>query len=101
MYEAGWNFSGKVIGVVVTRRIAAVSISNYLSRTITKANEIGYRIRFSDTTNPSTKVLFITDGCILREILRDPLLTNYSVIIIDDAHERTVNTDILLSLLKK
>ncbi|XP_068173354.1 probable ATP-dependent RNA helicase DHX40 isoform X2 [Antennarius striatus] len=63
--------------------------------------EVGYQVRFDDCTSQDTVVKYLTDGCLLREILTDPALSQYSVIILDEVHERSLNTDILLGLLKK
>ena len=63
--------------------------------------EVGYSIRFEDVTSAKTKIRFLTDGMLLREALVDPLLSRYSVVMIDEAHERSLNSDILLGLLKK
>ena len=63
--------------------------------------EVGYSIRFEDTTSASTRIKFLTDGLLIREALVDPLLSRYSVIMVDEAHERSISTDILLGLLKK
>uniref|UniRef100_A0A453EEK1 Helicase C-terminal domain-containing protein n=1 Tax=Aegilops tauschii subsp. strangulata TaxID=200361 RepID=A0A453EEK1_AEGTS len=64
--------------------------------------EVGYTIRFEDETNPGmTMIKFLTDGVLIREMMEDPLLSKYSVIMIDEAHERSISTDILLGLLKK
>lgn len=63
--------------------------------------EVGYSIRFEDVTSASTRIKFLTDGLLIREALVDPLLTRYSVIMVDEAHERSISTDILLGLLKK
>ena len=63
--------------------------------------EVGYSIRFEDVTSESTKIKFLTDGLLIREALVDPLLSRYSVIMVDEAHERSLSTDILLGLLKK
>jgi ATP-dependent RNA helicase DDX35 len=62
---------------------------------------VGYSIRFEDVTSAATQVKFVTDGLLLREMLIDPLLSRYSVIMVDEAHERSLSSDILLSLLKK
>jgi ATP-dependent RNA helicase DHX8/PRP22 len=62
--------------------------------------EVGYSIRFEDCTSPKTVVKYMTDGMLLRECLMDPLLRSYSVIILDEAHERTIHTDVLFGLLK-
>lgn len=63
--------------------------------------EVGYSIRFEDVTSAVTKIKFLTDGLLIREALVDPLLSRYSVIMVDEAHERSISTDILLGLLKK
>jgi ATP-dependent RNA helicase DDX35 len=63
--------------------------------------EVGYSIRFEDVTSASTRIKFLTDGLLLREALVDPLLSRYSVIMVDEAHERSLSTDILLGVLKK
>ncbi|VDM68024.1 unnamed protein product, partial [Strongylus vulgaris] len=63
--------------------------------------DVGYTVRFDDVTDDRTKIKFMTDGILLRELLTDPLLSKYSVIMIDEAHERTCNSDILLGLLRK
>ena len=63
--------------------------------------EVGYTVRFDDCSRASTRVRFLTDGCLLREAIQDPLLTRYGSIIIDEAHERSVSTDILLAIAKK
>lgn len=63
--------------------------------------EVGYSIRFEDQTSASTRIKFLTDGMLLREALIDPLLSRYSVIMVDEAHERSLSTDILLGILKK
>lgn len=63
--------------------------------------EVGYSIRFEDVTSSVTRIKFVTDGLLLREALVDPLLSRYSVIMVDEAHERSLSTDILLGILKK
>lgn len=62
--------------------------------------EVGYSIRFEDFTTPKTIIKYMTDGMLLRECLMDPLLLAYSVVILDEAHERTIHTDVLFGLLK-
>ena len=64
--------------------------------------EVGYTIRFEDCTNPEkTCIKYMTDGMLLRECLLDPDLNSYAVIILDEAHERTIYTDVLFGLLKR
>ena len=63
--------------------------------------EVGYSIRFEDVTSEATRIKFLTDGLLIREALVDPLLSRYSVIMVDEAHERSISTDVLLGLLKK
>jgi len=67
----------------------------------TLGEEVGYSIRFEDLTSAKTRIKFLTDGLLLREALVDPLLSRYSVIMVDEAHERSLSTDILLGVLKK
>ena len=63
--------------------------------------EVGYSIRFEDKSSNKTKLKYLTDGMLLREALNDPLLEKYSTIILDEAHERTLNTDVLFGLIKE
>ena len=63
--------------------------------------QVGYLIRFEDVTSQETVIKYMTDGMLLRECLVDPDLEQYSVIMLDEAHERTINTDVLFGLLKK
>ncbi len=63
--------------------------------------KVGYSIRFEDVTSSATRIKFVTDGLLLREALVDPLLARYAVIMVDEAHERSLSTDILLGVLKK
>ena len=62
--------------------------------------QVGYSIRFEDMTEPGTFLKYMTDGMLLREAMNDPKLERYSTIILDEAHERTLATDILMGLLK-
>jgi ATP-dependent RNA helicase DHX33 len=61
---------------------------------------VGYSVRFDEKYSPTTRIKYMTDGMIVRELMSDPLLTKYSVIIVDEAHERTLRTDLLVSNLK-
>jgi pre-mRNA-splicing factor ATP-dependent RNA helicase DHX15/PRP43 len=64
-------------------------------------NEVGYTIRFEDKTSQKTLLKYMTDGMLLREAMTDPLLSRYGVVILDEAHERTLATDILFGLIKE
>ncbi|EOA17808.1 hypothetical protein CARUB_v10006206mg [Capsella rubella] len=102
--EAGWAEGGRVIACTQPRRLAVQAVSARVAEEmgVNLGNEVGYTIRFEDhTTSGVTSVKFLTDGVLIREMMEDPLLTKYSVIMIDEAHERSISTDILLGLLKK
>ena len=99
-YTQGTRFQ---IGVTQPRRVAATSVASRVSdeMNVILGQEVGYSIRFEDRTTPNKTVLkYMTDGMLLREFLTDPMLSKYACIMIDEAHERTLATDILLGLLK-
>ena len=101
--KAGWCNGGKTIAITQPRRVAATSVAARVAEEM-KCNvgeEVGYSIRFEDVTSSKTKIKFLTDGMLLREALIDPLLSRYSVIMVDEAHERSSSSDVLLGLLKK
>jgi ATP-dependent RNA helicase DDX35 len=86
------------------RRVAATSVATRvaLEMNVPLGREVGYAIRFDEQWDPDrTRIKFVTDGMLLRETMLDPLLSKYSVIMLDEAHERSLYTDILLGLLKK
>ncbi|KAI5458110.1 P-loop containing nucleoside triphosphate hydrolase protein [Mariannaea sp. PMI_226] len=101
--RAGWCSDGKIIGITQPRRVAATTVALRVAEEAgcEVGKEVGYSIRFEDVTSATTKIKFLTDGLLIREALVDPLLTRYSVIMVDEAHERSISTDILLGLLKK
>lgn len=101
LYEACFSTKG-TIGITEPRRIAASSVAKYVAEQLnTKLGEkVGYQVRFDDETSAGTKIKFMTDGILLREIQLDPTLSKYSVIMVDEAHERSVNIDFTLGLLK-
>ncbi|XP_006881777.1 PREDICTED: probable ATP-dependent RNA helicase DHX35 [Elephantulus edwardii] len=102
--EAGWTAEGRVVGVTQPRRVAAVSVAGRVAeeRGAVLGHEVGYCIRFDDCSDPlATRIKFLTDGMLVREMMVDPLLTRYSAIMLDEAHERTLYTDIAIGLLKK
>ncbi|WKC80181.1 ATP-dependent RNA helicase [Borreliella tanukii] len=101
IYEAGFAKLGK-IGVTQPRRIATISIAEYIAKHIgvNLGEEVGYKIRFEEITSPKTKIKLMTDGVLLQELKKDTLLYEYDVIIIDEAHERSLNIDFILGLIK-
>ncbi|CED83397.1 pre-mrna splicing factor [Phaffia rhodozyma] len=104
LYEAGWAAEGRVIGCTQPRRVAATSVATRVAEEVGSVlgDEVGYSIRFEDLSHPErTRIKYLTDGMLFREIMMDPLLSKYSVIMIDEAHERGVYTDLLLGVLKK
>src|SRR5262245_30444345 len=91
------------IGVTQPRRIAATSVAARVATElgVQLGREVGYQIRFNDRTSPATYVKFMTDGILLAEIQGDPMLRAYDTLIIDEAHERTLNIDFLLGHAKR
>ncbi|KTG42236.1 hypothetical protein cypCar_00010181 [Cyprinus carpio] len=100
--EAGYTTRGK-IGCTQPRRVAAMSVAKRVSEEYgcCLGQEVGYTIRFEDCTSPETVIKYMTDGMLLRECLIDPDLGQYAIIMLDEAHERTIHTDVLFGLLKK
>lgn len=101
LFEQGYHKNG-LIGITQPRRMAAVSVAKRVSEemNVKLGNEVGYTIRFNDSTSNSTNIKFMTDGVLLRETLNDATLNKYSCIIMDEAHERSLNTDILFGIFK-
>ncbi|CAH8491404.1 unnamed protein product [Heterobilharzia americana] len=102
LYEAGYCNNGKRIGCTQPRRVAAMSVAARVSQemSVRLGSEVGYSIRFEDCTSERTIIKYMTDGMLLREFLTEPDLGAYSVMMIDEAHERTLHTDILFGLVK-
>jgi pre-mRNA-splicing factor ATP-dependent RNA helicase DHX16 len=101
LHEAGWSKLGK-IGCTQPRRVAAMSVAARVSQemNIKLGQEVGYSIRFEDCTSENTIIKYMTDGMLLREFLAEPDLSSYSCMMIDEAHERTLHTDVLFGLVK-
>ncbi|OLY81585.1 Pre-mRNA-splicing factor ATP-dependent RNA helicase-like protein cdc28 [Smittium mucronatum] len=102
LYEAGYCKDGKKIGCTQPRRVAAMSVAARVADEMgTKiGHEVGYAIRFEDCTSEKTRIKYMTDGMLLREFMTEPDLAGYSCLMIDEAHERTLHTDILFALVK-
>ena len=102
LHEAGYTKDGMKIGCTQPRRVAAMSVAARVAEEmgVKIGNEVGYAIRFEDQTSDKTVLKYQTDGMLLRELLSDPELSAYSAIMIDEAHERTISTDIAIALLK-
>ncbi len=100
--EAGYAVKG-IIGVTQPRRIAAISVSEFISKQLGQplGGLAGYKMRFEDRTGTETKIKIMTDGILLQEMKLDPILSRYSVIMVDEAHERSLNIDFILGLLKR
>ncbi|KAJ2743555.1 hypothetical protein GGI20_003660 [Coemansia sp. BCRC 34301] len=104
LHEAGWADNGKTIGCTQPRRIAAAMLAQRVSQEmgVDLGTTVGYSVRFSDAFSPeTTRIKYLTDGTLIRECLADPLLSAYSVIMVDEAQDHSIATHLLLALLKK
>jgi len=109
--EGGWTKNDFQIVCTEPRRLAAITLAQRVAQEMndnnsnnnnTNHNTVGYTVRFDDQTTHTTKIKYATDGILLQEATHgDPLLSRYSVVILDEAHERTLNSDALLGLLHK
>ncbi|GLJ24442.1 hypothetical protein SUGI_0466750 [Cryptomeria japonica] len=102
LHEDGYTTYG-MIGCTQPRRVAAMSVAKRVSEEMETelGDKVGYAIRFEDVTGPNTLIKYMTDGVLLRETLREPDLDQYSIIVMDEAHERSLNTDVLFGILKQ
>lgn len=104
LYEAGYCFGDGLIGVTQPRRVAAVSTATRVAEELGNRvgrGIVGYHVRYDRKVSDDTRVQFMTDGILLREVQDDFLLRKYNAIIIDEAHERSLNTDVLLGMLSR
>eukprot|EP00761_Pharyngomonas_kirbyi_P012858 gb/GECH01012885.1/.p1 GENE.gb/GECH01012885.1/~~gb/GECH01012885.1/.p1 ORF type:complete len:723 (+),score=158.39 gb/GECH01012885.1/:1-2169(+) len=104
LHEFGWCNDGYSVACTQPRRVAATSVAQRVAdeMQVKLGTSVGYRVRFADETDAvRTRIKYVTDGMLLNEMMMDPLLTAYSVIIVDEAHERSLYTDVILGLLKK
>jgi ATP-dependent RNA helicase DHX8/PRP22 len=101
--EAGYAGHGKMVACTQPRRVAAMALAKRVSEEL--GSELGrlcgYKIRFEDVSGPETQLLFLTDGMLLNEMLQDPNLSKFGAVLVDEAHERSVSTDVVMGLLKK
>ncbi|PKI83845.1 RNA helicase [Malassezia vespertilionis] len=102
LYESGYTKDGKMVACTQPRRVAAMSVAARVAEEmgVRLGAECGYSIRFEECTSDKTMLKYMTDGMLLREFLTNPDLGSYSAIMIDEAHERTLSTDILFGLVK-
>jgi len=102
LHEGGYTKNGMKVGCTQPRRVAAMSVATRVAEEmgVKLGNEVGYSIRFEDATSDKTVLKYMTDGMLLREFLTEPDLAGYSALMIDEAHERTLHTDILFGLVK-
>ena len=93
----------KLVACTQPRRVAAMSVAQRVATEldVNIGEEVGYNIRFEDMTSPKTVLKYMTDGMLLREAMNDNSLSRYSTVILDEAHERTMATDVLMGLLKE
>lgn len=108
LYEAGFGSSEHAefpgtIAVTQPRRVAAMAMAHRVADelNVTGKDTVAYQVRFDGTVTPTTRIKFVTDGILLKEIATDFLLKKYSCIMVDEAHERSLNTDILIGMLSR
>ena len=103
MLETGLVRNKRMVACTQPRRVAAMSVSKRVTEEldVEMGEEVGYTIRFEDVTGPKTVLKYMTDGMLLREAMNDPMLERYAAVILDEAHERTLATDILFGLIKE
>jgi HrpA-like RNA helicase len=102
LLESGLAGNG-MIAVTQPRKVAATSLAQRVAaeQNGPLGKVVGYAVRFDEKSSPQTRIKYMTDGMIMRELMSDPLLSRYSVVIVDEAHERTLRTDLLIANLKR
>ncbi|KAJ1982561.1 hypothetical protein H4R34_001669 [Dimargaris verticillata] len=104
LHEAGWTQKGRMVACVQPRRLAAMTVAARVAREMNTrlGQTVGYAVRFDACADETlTRIKYLTDGMLLQETMHDPLLTSYSVIVLDEVHERSVAMDLLIGLVKK
>ncbi|PAV77893.1 hypothetical protein WR25_13988 [Diploscapter pachys] len=101
-HQIGLTDGGKMIAVSQPRRVAAISLAHRVAQEMNSeiGRKVGYHVRFEQMKSDETRVLYLTDGMLLRETMNDVYLNDYSVVIIDEAHERSLHTDVLFAVLR-
>ncbi|KAK4486075.1 hypothetical protein RD792_008741 [Penstemon davidsonii] len=102
LHEDEYTTNG-IVGCTQPRRVAAMSVAKRVSEEMETelGDKVGYAIRFEDVTGPNTVIKYMTDGVLLRETLKDADLEKYRIVVMDEAHERSLSTDVLFGILKK
>jgi len=107
LLDQPWCSHGK-IAVTQPRRVAAISLARRVAEEMgtplgssSPASKVGYAVRFDESTSPSTRIKFLTEGMLLQEMLRDRNIAQYSCVIVDEVHERSVNVDLILGFLRQ
>jgi ATP-dependent RNA helicase DHR2 len=105
LLESKW--CTKCIAVTQPRRVAAISLARRVAEEMgtplgnsSPASKVGYSVRFDDSTSPSTRIKYLTEGMLLQEMLRDSAMSQYSCVVVDEVHERSANVDLILGFLK-
>lgn len=93
----------RTICITQPRRVAAITVAKRVAEEVgcVSGTVVGHRVRFDDNTCDGTRVMYVTDGMLLREATSDPLLSNYGLVVLDEAHERSLQTDILFGVVKR
>lgn len=105
LLESKW--CSKCVAVTQPRRVAAISLARRVAEEMgtplgksSPASKVGYSVRFDESTGPSTRIKYLTEGMLLQEMLRDSAMSQYSCVVVDEVHERSVNVDLILGFLK-
>ena len=101
LFKSGFSKSG-MVACTQPRRLAAISVAQRVNQQMGTdvGDKVGYCVRFEDCASSFTKIKYMTDGMLVRKLIEDKLLLKYSYIILDEAHERTVHTDLLFGIVK-
>ncbi|KAL6728316.1 hypothetical protein Aduo_010097 [Ancylostoma duodenale] len=101
LYEAGYPSDGQLIGITEPRRVAAISMAKRVGEELGAPDQVSYQIRYEGNRSDKTRILFMTDGVLMKEMESDIMLKKYSAILIDEAHERSMYSDVLIGMLSR